>query len=65
MNAERREAMARARHDIGNALTIAQASIQAMLDGVVPITDQRLRRLSEILTSVGEAVNDLTEDDAG
>jgi hypothetical protein len=62
MSADRRADMTRARHEIGNALSIAQASIEAMLDGVVPITDQRLRRLSQILDGVSEAVYELTED---
>jgi hypothetical protein len=59
---ERRAAMAKARHEIGNALAIAQASIEAMLDGVVPITDPRLQRLREILRGIGEAMYDLTEE---
>jgi hypothetical protein len=40
----------KARHDLGNLLTIAQTSVEAMLDGVVPVTEERLNRLREILS---------------
>ena len=59
---ERSAAMAKARHEIGNALSIAQASIEGMLDGVVPITDPRLNRLRDILAAVSDAMYDLTAD---
>ena len=56
------------RHDLGNALAIAQASIEAMLDGVVPITDPRLNRVREILGDAGELLlklgNKEVKDDA-
>ena len=57
---ERSAAMAKARHEIGNALSIAQASIEGMLDGVVPITDPRLNRLRDILSAVSDAMYELT-----
>ncbi len=57
---ERSAAMAKARHEIGNALSIAQASIEGMLDGVVPITDPRLNRLRQILAAVSDAMYELT-----
>jgi len=58
---ERASAMSKARHDIGNALAIAQASLEAMLDGVAPITDARLNRLQQILSTVSASVNALTD----
>lgn len=57
---ERATAMTKARHDLGNALSIAQASVEAMLDGVVGITDPRLNRLREILGGVSDSLYDLT-----
>lgn len=57
---ERREIAARARHDLGNVLSIAESSVEAMLDGVAPVTPARLNRLRELLTSAGEALYRLT-----
>ena len=58
-----RSEMNRVRHDMGNALSIARASIEGMLDGVVPITDARLTRIRDILVILGESVGGLTGDD--
>lgn len=52
--------MEKARHDLGNLLTIAQASVDGMLDGITPITDARLHRLSEILSQARALVDDAT-----
>lgn len=49
----------RARHDLGNAITVARASVEAMLDGVVPIDRERLLRVSEVLRSAGELLEQL------
>ena len=51
-----------ARHDLGNTLSIARASVEGMLDGIVPIDDVRLNRLREILSDTGDAVGSLTAD---
>ena len=51
----------KARHDLGNALSIAQASIEAMLDGVVEISDQRLERVRDVLTAASVLVEDANE----
>lgn len=59
---ERASAMTKARHEIGNALSIAQASIEAMLDGVVSITDPRLNRIRDILASVSASMYELTSE---
>jgi hypothetical protein len=53
---------AKLRHDVGNALSIARSSVEAMLDGVVGITDPRLNRLRELLSTVSDGMNALTED---
>jgi len=52
--------MSQTRHDVGNELSIALASLEAMLDGVVGISDQRLNRIRDILSSVSAAVYRLT-----
>ena len=44
----------RIRHDVANELMIALASVEAMLDGVVDISPDRLDRLRLILVSVGD-----------
>lgn len=59
----RAEAFRQARHEMGNALSIAQASIEAMLDGVVGITDPRLNRIREILAAVSAQMYELTSGD--
>lgn len=56
----RAKELSQTRHDVGNELSIAQASLEAMLDGVVGISDQRLNRIREILSSVSAAVYRLT-----
>lgn len=61
--AQRRETMTKARHDLGNMLSIAQASVEAMLDGVAPITDARLNRIRELLQNMSVSLHALTADD--
>ena len=56
--------MSKARHEVGNALSIAQASLEAMLDGVVGITDPRLNRLRDILSHVSASMYELTSKDS-
>lgn len=55
---ERRAAMEKARHDLGNLLTIAQSSVEGMIDGIAPVTEARLNRLREILSQARELVDD-------
>jgi hypothetical protein len=57
---ERRAAMQKARHDLGNLLTIAQSSVEGMIDGIAPVTEARLNRLREILSRARELVDDVT-----
>jgi len=54
---ERREAHAHLRHEIGNLLSIAQASIEGIADGVVTATPERLRSIREALVLAGDALN--------
>lgn len=47
------------RHDIGNMLTIAQANLEGMLDGVVEPTLGRLEGIRDALASASERLKDL------
>lgn len=62
---ERCASAKKARHDLANLLTIAQASVEGMIDGVVPVTEARLNRLCDILSQarlmLNEAVPDANE----
>ncbi len=62
---DRADAMAAARHDMGNALSIAQSSVEAMIDSVVHISDRRLTRIRDILAAVNDSMYRLTTDRAG
>jgi hypothetical protein len=57
---ERRAAAGKARHDLGNLLAIAQVSVESMIDGVAPVTGERLDRLREILLQARELLDDAT-----
>lgn len=60
MDDERRPAVKKARHDLGNLLTIAQSSIESMIDGVAPVTEERLERLREILSQARDLLDEVT-----
>ena len=49
------------RHELGNALSIAQANLEAMIDGVLDITPQRLRGIRDSLRTAGALLVDLRE----
>jgi hypothetical protein len=55
---ERRAAVDKARHDLGNLLSIASVSVEGMLDGIAPITNARLNRLREVLSAARSLVYD-------
>lgn len=57
---QRREIAKKARHDLGNLLSIAQASVEAMIDGVAPVTGARLERLRELLAGASSLVESFT-----
>jgi signal transduction histidine kinase len=56
---ERSEAQAVARHELGNAISIAQANIEAMVDGVLEPTAERLAAIRDALQSSGVLLDDL------
>lgn len=62
LSQERRRAMVKARHDLGNVLSILNASVEAMLDGVAPVTQARLSRMRELLEDASAALYALTPD---
>ncbi|HEY5257919.1 MAG TPA: hypothetical protein VIJ12_06005 [Candidatus Baltobacteraceae bacterium] len=47
------------RHDIGNALAIAQANLEGIIDGVLDPTPERLANIRESLAAAGARLNDL------
>lgn len=49
------------RHELGNALSIAQANLEAMIDGVLEVTPQRLRDIRESLRVAGALLVDARE----
>jgi signal transduction histidine kinase len=58
---ERAETLAVARHELGNALSIAQANVEAMLDGLLEATPDRLAGIRDALQSCGALVVDLNK----
>lgn len=54
---QRMARVAEVRHDLGNSLSIVRASLEGMLDGVVPITEERLERLLEILETASNGLS--------
>ena len=49
------------RHQLGNALSIAQANLEAMIDGVLEVTPERLHDMRESLRNAGALLVDLKE----
>jgi hypothetical protein len=47
------------RHELGNALSIAQANLEAMVDGVLEITPERLHGIRESLRTAGALLVDI------
>lgn len=45
------------RHEIGNLLSIAQANLEGIIDGVLEGTPERLDGIREALVSAGDALN--------
>jgi len=41
-------------HDVGNAIAIARANVEAMLDGVMDVTPERLKNVADALRDAGE-----------
>jgi signal transduction histidine kinase len=55
----RHRALAVVRHEIGNALSIAQANLEGMADGVVPFTPARVESVLNSLKAAGLRLDDL------
>jgi signal transduction histidine kinase len=56
---DRSEAQALARHELGNALSIAQANVEAMIDGVLEPSAERLYGIRSALQTCGALLDDL------
>jgi len=56
---ERGRAQTIVRHELGNMLTIAQANVEGMLDGVVGTTPERLSNVRDALESAAEPLQEL------
>lgn len=56
---ERGDAQAIARHELGNAISVAQANIEAMVDGVLEPTIDRLAAIRDALQTSGTLLDDL------
>jgi signal transduction histidine kinase len=56
---DRSDAQALARHELGNALSIAQANIEAMIDGVLEPSNERLYGIRSALQTCGALLDDL------
>lgn len=58
----RREGLQKSgRHELGNALSIAQGNLEAMIDGVLEVTPQRLADIRQSLRTAGALLVDLRE----
>jgi signal transduction histidine kinase len=56
---DRNQAQALVRHELGNALSIAQANIEAMIDGVLEPSSDRLYGIRNALQTCGALLDDL------
>lgn len=56
---ERTEMQAVARHELGNAISIAQANMEALIDGVLEATPERLAGIRDALVTCGVLLEDL------
>ena len=53
------EEIAELRHDLGNALSIAQANLEAIIDGILDPTPDRLGTIRDSLAAAGDRLKDL------
>jgi signal transduction histidine kinase len=56
---ERAELQAVARHELGNAISIAQANVEALVDGVLEPTSERLSQIRDAMVTCGMLLDDL------
>ena len=52
------ERSAQVRHDVGNALSVAQALLEAMIDGVLETTPERLVVVRDSIAVAGARLKD-------
>ena len=57
---ERAAAPSTLRHEIGNLLSIVQANVEGIMDGVLDSSPERLRNIREALVTAGEILNRFT-----
>ena len=55
----RRKADGHLRHEIGNALSIVRANLEAIIDGILPATPERLKGMSDALSEASLLLDDL------
>ncbi|HZZ64680.1 MAG TPA: hypothetical protein VFE17_04215 [Candidatus Baltobacteraceae bacterium] len=59
---ERADRIVLARHELGNALSVAQANVEGMVDGVLEPTPERLASIRDALQSCGAFLMDLRKE---
>jgi signal transduction histidine kinase len=62
---ERAEVQAIARHELGNAISIAQANMEALVDGVLEPTPERLAGIRDAMIACGQLLHDLKKQSRG
>lgn len=60
--AERTRARADVRHDVSNLMTVAQANVEGMLDGIVEPTPQKLENVRRALASAAALMSERVSD---
>jgi signal transduction histidine kinase len=59
---ERAEVQAVVRHELGNAISIAQATMEALVDGVLEPTSERLESIRDAMIACGVLLEDLKKE---
>lgn len=54
---ERAAAVSTLRHELGNLLSIVQANVEGIMDGVLDGTPERLRNIRDALVAAGDILN--------
>jgi signal transduction histidine kinase len=58
---QRRKADSHLRHEIGNALSIVRANLEAIIDGILPATPERLKGMSDALSEASLLLDDFRQ----
>jgi hypothetical protein len=56
---QRRKSDTHVRHEIGNALSIVRANLEAIIDEILPATQERLKGMSDALSEASVLLDDL------